>query len=97
MFYTYVLLCDNGAYYKGYTNNLEQRYQQHLDGQGAQYTVRHKPVRMAYYEIFETEHDAVTREWYLKSGSGREWLKQKIDSLEEHGIFATIKTQAGLN
>ncbi len=35
MFYTYVLLCDNGAYYKGFTNNLEHRYQQHVNGKGA--------------------------------------------------------------
>ncbi len=83
MFYTYVLLCDNGAYYKGFTNNLERRYQQHLDGQGAKYTAMHKPVKIIYYEIFDTEQEAIAREKYFKSGSGREWLKNKIDALSE--------------
>ena len=81
MFYTYVLLCDNGTYYKGFTHNLERRYLQHLDGRGAQYTAKHKPIQIVYFETFETEQEAVAREKYFKSGSGREWLKNKIDSL----------------
>ena len=48
MFYTYVLLCDNGAYYKGFTNNLEHRYQQHLSGNGAKYTAKHKQIGRAH-------------------------------------------------
>ncbi len=68
MFYTYVLLCDNGALYKGFTNNLELRYQQHLAGSGAKYTARHKPVKIAYFETFSTEQQAVEREKYFKSG-----------------------------
>jgi predicted GIY-YIG superfamily endonuclease len=79
MFYTYVLLCDNGAYYKGFTNNLEHRYQQHLNGNGAKYTTKHKPIKIAYYETFKTEEEAVAREKYFKSGSGREWLKSQIE------------------
>lgn len=83
MFYTYVLLCDNGSYYKGFTNNLEHRYQQHLKGNGAKYTAKHKPVKIAYYEVFSTEQEAVAREKYFKSGSGREWLKSKIDNISD--------------
>jgi len=79
MFYTYVLLFENGAYYKGFTNNLEHRYQQHLSGHGAKYTEKHRPVKIAYYETFETEQEAVAREKYFKSGSGREWLKKRIE------------------
>jgi putative endonuclease len=82
MFYTYVLLCDNGAYYKGFTNNLEQRFQQHLKGEGAKYTNQHKPLKIAYYETFETQQEAVEREKYFKSGSGREWLKSHIEEQE---------------
>jgi len=79
MFYTYVLLCDNGSYYKGFTSNLESRYQQHLSGNGAQYTAKHKPVEIVYYETFETEQEAVASEKYFKSGLGREWLKSQIE------------------
>ena len=83
MFYTYVLLCDNGSYYKGFTNNLDCRYQQHLDGKGAKHTAKHKPIKIAYYETFNTEQEAVAREKYFKSGSGREWINNKIDELSD--------------
>jgi predicted GIY-YIG superfamily endonuclease len=79
MYYTYVLLCDNGTYYKGFTNDLEHRYQQHLNGCGAKYTAKHKPVKIAHYETFKAKDEAIARERYFKSGSGREWLKKKID------------------
>ena len=82
MFYTYVLLCENGTYYKGFTNNLERRYQQHLNGSGANYTAKNKPLKIAYYETFKTEKEAVAREKYFKSGSGREWLKNRLEELE---------------
>lgn len=82
MFYAYVLLCDNGAYYKGFTDDLERRYQQHLNATGAEYTAKHKPIKIAYYETFKTKEEAVAREKYFKSGSGREWLKKRIEELD---------------
>lgn len=78
MYYTYVLLCDDGSHYKGFTNDLQRRFQEHLSGTAAQYTAKHPPVKIAYYETFETEAAAVAREKYFKSGSGREWLKNRI-------------------
>ena len=88
MFYTYVLLCDNGSYYKGFTKELGHRYQQHLNGQGASYTAKHKPIKIAYYETFDTEKEAIVREKYFKSGSGREWLRDKIKEIESEGAEA---------
>ena len=79
MYYTYVLLCENGSYYKGFTSNLECRYQDHINGKAAKYTAMHKPIKIAYYETFATKEEAVAREKYFKSGSGREWLKEKIE------------------
>lgn len=81
MFYTYILLCDNGTYYKGFTKDLEHRYQEHLNGTAAQYTAKHKPIKIAYYETFESKAEAVAREKYFKSGSGREWLKERIEKV----------------
>lgn len=76
--YTYVLLCDDGSLYKGFTDNLERRYQEHLSGNGSVHTKKHKPIKIAYYETFSTQKDALAREKYFKSGSGREWLKKKL-------------------
>lgn len=74
--YVYVILCDDGSLYKGHTDNLERRYNQHCSGQGAIHTRIHKPIKIVYYEELQTQTDAVTREKYFKSGSAREWLKK---------------------
>ncbi|TLS68175.1 GIY-YIG nuclease family protein [Mariprofundus erugo] len=76
--YAYVLLCNDGTLYKGFTTNLKARYLRHLSGDGAAHTRKHQPLCVLYYETCENEQDAVQREKYLKSGSGREWLKRKI-------------------
>ena len=47
-FWVYILLCDNGSYYTGYTNNLEKRYQSHVNGAGrCKYTRSFKPITIA--------------------------------------------------
>ena len=74
----YVSLCDNGTLYKGHTNDIVRRYQEHCNGSGAEHTKRHKPVRIVLLEGADTLQDAVKREKYYKSGSGREWLKENM-------------------
>jgi predicted GIY-YIG superfamily endonuclease len=62
---------------------LEKRYQEHLQGKGAEHTKKHKPIKIAYFEKVSYEKEAIEREKYFKSGSGREWLSTKIKSLED--------------
>jgi predicted GIY-YIG superfamily endonuclease len=76
--YAYVILCDDGSLYKGHTDNLERRYHQHETGNGARHTTLHKPVKLVYYEELETMEEAVKREKYFKTGSGREFIKSQI-------------------
>lgn len=77
--YAYVLLCDDGSLYKGHTDNLTRRYEQHLNGQGSVHTKRHKPLRIIYYEEFDSQTQAIAREKYFKSGAGRSWLKANLN------------------
>ena len=47
-YWVYILLCNNNTYYTGYTNNLEKRYQSHVDGTGkCKYTRSFKPICIA--------------------------------------------------
>ncbi|MGJ3501804.1 GIY-YIG nuclease superfamily protein [Piscirickettsia salmonis] len=32
IYYIYILECNNGAFYTGYTTNIKRRYQEHLQG-----------------------------------------------------------------
>lgn len=46
-FYTvYVIECVDKHYYVGVTSDLKRRYQKHKLGTGAEFTKRHKPVKL---------------------------------------------------
>ncbi len=74
--YMYILECADGSYYTGSTNNLERRLQQHQNGEGANYTKKHLPVKLVYFEEFQRIGEAFYRE---KQGQG--WNRKKKEAL----------------
>ncbi len=64
--YTYLLLCSDGTYYCGWTNDLDKRVAAHNSGKGAKYTKTRRPVELVYYETFETKQEAMSREYHIK-------------------------------
>jgi len=67
-FWIYILECDDGSYYTGYTNNLTRRYRQHVDGKAnVRYTRSHPPVRIAQcWRLFDTIGTALKVESLIK-------------------------------
>ncbi len=65
-YYVYILLCDNGSFYTGYTKDVAERARLHLNGRGARYTKMHKPKKVAYVETFEERAEAMRRERVIK-------------------------------
>jgi putative endonuclease len=65
----YILKCCDDSYYTGITTNLEQRLGQHKRGEGAEYTKKHLPVELVYYEEYEQIRDAIEREKQIKNWS----------------------------
>lgn len=45
--YVYILRCDNGTLYTGYTNDMDKRYAAHCNGTGSKYTRSFKPTGIA--------------------------------------------------
>ncbi|KMQ70880.1 GIY-YIG nuclease family protein [Chryseobacterium koreense] len=77
-FYVYVIKSRlNGHLYKGQTENLEKRLSEHNAGRNRS-TRPFLPWELVYFEKFETREEAVLREKYFKSGSGREFLKKVL-------------------
>ena len=72
----YILLCDDGSYYTGSTNNLELRLQQHFAGEGANHTKKHPPVKLLYYEEFDRIDEAFNREKQVQG-----WSRKKKEAL----------------
>lgn len=62
----YVLQCNDGSYYAGYTNDLERRVRVHNEGKGAKYTRAKLPVECIYYEVFEGKRAAMQAEYRFK-------------------------------
>ncbi len=75
----YILRCGDGTLYTGWTNDLEKRLRTHAAGKGAKYTRARLPVTLVYTEVFETEHEARSRECGIK----RLTRSQKLSLIKE--------------
>lgn len=64
--YVYILLCEDGSYYTGYSTDPERRFREHLSGKGAKYTRAHKPKELLYIERYVTRSEAMQREAQIK-------------------------------
>lgn len=79
MYYVYLLECaDDKSWYIGYSSNLKQRIGRHQKGGGGRTTSRKQNWELVYYEAYKNERDAKGRERFLKSGSGRKYLKKQL-------------------
>ena len=76
---TYVYLIESvryqGHHYVGLTDDLKQRFAQHNEGKSP-HTRKFKPWNLIAYTAFADPPTAVAYEKYLKSGSGKTFLKR---------------------
>ena len=77
-YYVYTLLSfKDKRFYTGFTTNLKQRLQKHARGE-VKSTKDRRPLKLIHYEYFIDKADAEAREKFLKSGFGRNQLKQAL-------------------
>lgn len=72
----YILVCTDGTYYTGSTNNLALRISQHQAGEGANYTQKRLPVELVYQKEFDRIDDAFYREKQVQG-----WNRKKKEAL----------------
>lgn len=78
MFYTYLLESKtDGTLYIGLTNNVTARLERHNKGMES-YTKTKLPWELLFYAAFRTRVEAASFEKYLKSGSGKEFVRKRI-------------------
>jgi putative endonuclease len=85
MQYVYVLQGPFGKTYTGCTNDLKRRINEHIDGKST-YTKNHGPYKLIYYEACIDSKDAYHRERYLKSGSGKNFIKNRLRNYLQGGL-----------
>ena len=78
VFTVYVLFSESSnRTYTGFTSNLEMRLRSHNEfGKG--WTARYRPWLLIYQKDFNSKKDAMEHENWLKSGQGREFIRQQI-------------------
>jgi putative endonuclease len=75
MWIVYILRLNNGDFYTGATNDLDQRLIKHAAGKGSKCVRAHLPFKVVYKELVETKSAALKREAQIKKLSH----KQKAD------------------
>ncbi|MGD9471060.1 MAG: GIY-YIG nuclease family protein [Novosphingobium sp.] len=75
-FHAYLLRCNDGSYYAGHTDDLEQRMGQHQSGVLGGYTAKRLPVVLVWSDSFQARDDAFAVERKLKG-----WSRAKKEAL----------------
>ena len=81
MFYVYLLECKDGPY-TGCTSDLKERIARHQKGL-VPATVNRRPLELVAYFAFKNKYVAYNFEKYLKSGSGRAFLKRHLKTKQK--------------
>jgi putative endonuclease len=79
-YFVYMLLCADGSYYIGVTNDLERRLWEHQHGLDPDsYTHERRPVTLAYSADFRDIDQAIAWEKHIKG-----WSRAKKRALAEN-------------
>jgi putative endonuclease len=88
-YFCYILLCVDGTYYTGMTNDLERRFAEHETGYDENsYTFSRRPVELMWAERYSWPRDAYAAERKIKKWS----VKKKKALIEER--FDDLKNYA---
>ncbi|MDO8560703.1 MAG: GIY-YIG nuclease family protein [bacterium] len=81
MYFTYVIENELGRKYTGSTENITERILMHNDLSPSKArlhktTYRKGPWKLIYATNFKTRREALQFEKFLKTGTGRKWIKR---------------------
>jgi predicted GIY-YIG superfamily endonuclease len=77
MWTVYILQCADGTMYVGCTGNMEERMRRHREGH-VSYTHDRQPLVILHRSVFNDKYKAFAFEHYLKSGSGRAFMRKRL-------------------
>jgi putative endonuclease len=79
MWHVYVLYSmSSQKTYVGFTKDVNRRLFEHNVSETKGFTLRYRPWTLIYTESFASKEEAMKREKFLKTGRGREELKQYV-------------------
>jgi putative endonuclease len=88
-FYVYILLCNDGSFYTGHTDNIEARLSQHEQQLYPRcYTATRLPVKVVFIQETSSRAEALEAERQIKN-----WSRSKKQALID-GDFELLKQLA---
>ena len=97
----YVLELKYGKYYVGTTNNLQRRFQEHMDGVGSVWTRKYTPLTIERSVLVDSplHEDRVTKELMLKHGidnvRGGSYCKINLDDGQYQALTTELCSATG--
>ena len=89
MWYAYILYsASSGKTYTGFSNDLQRRLTEHNVSESKGFTLRYRPWVLIRSEIYSTKTEAMEREKFLKSGRGREQVKEYVGDFLNNGAVS---------
>ena len=80
MFNVYILYSEGfNKTYVGFTSDIENRLRSHNELGTKGWTLKFRPWKLIHQEIYQTKQEAMSREKYLKTGAGREFIRNIIN------------------
>jgi len=79
-YFTYIARCRDNSLYTGSCIDIKSREKKHNEGKGAKYTRSRRPVKIVYFEKFNTLSESRKREAQIKR-----WTKIKKEKLIKYG------------
>tara|TARA_Y100000034_G_C6746577_1_gene331618 strand:+ start:293 stop:556 length:264 start_codon:yes stop_codon:yes gene_type:complete len=80
--------CWNGAYYTGYTIDLDKRMKKHKEGKGSKYVKSKGFKKLVYFEKYEDKITAMKREYELKKSPRK--YKEKLSRMIQNNCILFI-------
>ncbi|MEF8974531.1 MAG: GIY-YIG nuclease family protein [Haloarcula sp.] len=87
-YHVYVLRCSDNTFYTGYTTDVERRVREHDAGDGAKYTRGRTPVELVHVEPFDSQSEAMSREYEIKQYTRAE-KERLVESSDAEADFDT--------
>lgn len=91
-FYVYMLLCGDGTYYVGQTDNIEKRMNEHISKTSpTSYTSKRMPIKLVFVQTCVSRDEAFTLEQKIKRWSHKK--KQALIVSDWNTISQLAKKQ----
>ena len=79
-FFVYILQnLKDFSFYVGQCNDLNKRMSQHNERM-SKYTINQRPLRLRYFEVFNSKHEALIREKQIKKMKSRKFIETLVNT-----------------